>query len=435
MLDKVFSRKTETAQSVVVSTATTTYKDDNAYDVNYSNAGKSNYDLYDTNELLYKENNYAQRLTDHLVDRIIGEMAFRGSDADEKIIKKGMLERGLLKQIKEVVRQAIVLGNGMFFVDKKTKDYRRVNAKNYEITRTGKGIKSFTVSSIDSDMTILDAGKSLFANVGTKYSEKNIKHLTFLDYPDDVYGMSIYRSNIHDLESLQGINRDAYAALKQLSSVDRILSADLEGVRPANKQIYMDQLADNFKLYNSNTKTMIVLPKEHEIFYLGTKSGGTPQRVQPFRDIIETPLGLVMSSFAMSMGLLMPAGANKSILQEAEKASRYMIYSLRKTFTDWFSLIINDIFDTKGWVEVLCRDPPLDPEKDRENALAEVQAGVITLEEYREIFYPNLPKKVDEKKMLPNIVTASEPIMPASNKTVTGDNNHDGDDKAVNEDD
>lgn len=165
-------------------------------------------------------------------------------------------------------------------------------------------------------------------------------------------------------------------------------------------------MSKQFIRMNTATNSVMVKPKQHDYYYVGTKQGAaTSGRITPFRDVVETPLGLVMNVFAISMGVLLPSGANKSLLQETRKFTRPMINYFRTVMAEHMTIILNKIVkNISGWVEVVLNDPVLDPEKERELGYNDMNAGAITLEEYRNMYYPNLPEKINIEQTLPKMV-------------------------------
>jgi len=382
-------------EKTLVPVFVSSYDDDFVYDVNYNNWSYDEYDLYEEYEKLYFENNYAKFFTDQMVDMILGNIEIRSDrKRTQKRIDRFLRDYKFMSHLRQVVVQAVVLGNGLYYVNPRKRIYRRVDASNYRIK-----IDPVTLERkfIFYPKVSITENRDLTNLIGKEYDSQAIKHLTFHEYAGVAYGISLYRSNIQDLKAFRKLSRDAYAAITHLSSVDRIVKVDLSGVPVEEREEYMKNMRKQMLFLNTAVQTTTFLPKEHDIYYGGTSSGGTPQRIQPFHQVVETPLGLVMSMFLISTGQLLPAGANKSIIQETEKKLRFMLNIYRNRLKEFITEVLNAVgFDN---FTIGIYDPILDPVQDREFSLRDVQLGVITAEEYRKMYYPHLPDELPETKV------------------------------------
>lgn len=409
--------------------------DDKAvYDYNYMNHYVKEENLYKTYKDLYTGNMFSWFFVNHLADLITGQIVYR--DESGKDLKKLMRlfdrKHKFTKNLSQAIKQAIIYGNGFYFVDRKTKVFKRIDAENVKIHRDKKGVVYYEILDENSDST-----KSTIPGKETKnivedfkkktnvLKEENIKHLTFFDVPETPYGISLLRPNVQDFRALKELSRYSYSGIAHLSCVDRYMALDLEGLKDEEAKEAMDTAMESFKQLVTSTQTITFFDKNNEIYYGGTKNGGATQRIQPFRDIIETPLGVLMSQFCMSMGFLLPSGANKSIIQETEKKLRYTIKSMRERLELFIEDILYEVFPDLNFITVTITDPDTDPVVSRTFAQKDVELNVISIKEYRELYYPSLKPDSPKDDLYEGATTGKLGFegykAPTAGK---GDNNH-----------
>lgn len=396
------------------------------YDVNVDYSSTSEPDLYSTYKKLFYENNYARYVALDLLYHVFSKIQIvshgENADRDEKRIKDFIYENDIINNLEQVVLQAIIYGNGFFYADGKI--FKRIDAELITLERDNSGnITYYLEYEDDEDFTnVKGADKLGRRTINGKY----MHHLKFIEVPDTPYGISHYRSNIHDLQAMMGISRDAYAAIKGNSVKNRILGLDLEGMSEEDIEEAYTNAKNKFKDFNASTTTILVMDKRNELYELGTKNGGQGKGIEPFAPIIETPLGVIMGNFAVSQGVLLPTGANKSILQETERHHRFKIEAMRRKLSIFTKNLIEKYLKLGADFEILFTDPITDPLKEKEFALLEVQQGILSIEEYRQMFYPELEKRIKSDHSLivnnnPKKVNKTEVTQDNSDRTDKGE--------------
>lgn len=356
------------------------------------NSQKLEPDLYRTYVTQYLENPFCSALVDYLVDELAGDYELvlgpSGSDTDLEAVEEFFYLNGTRQQLKELTLQAVLLGNGFGQRDMKGDKiaewdenkpfdavFRRVDAETIAIERDAKGKEVFTQT---------------VAGTSQKLKRENLMVMRLKRYPNTPYGVSFLRSSINTVEAMNELVRDVPAAIKNFAYNHRLAKLNLAGYDTAEqKKKAIQDFTKSFNRVDPASNGVIAIDATHDLGFMANVGGqgGNQSRMMPIMDFIEPLISFTMLNFLMALGHIQQTGANKAILEVQEQKAKERLESLQKEWSRVVDLeLLQFIVGGPRKVQIIHRESNLEQRSDREVALLEFQAGLISKEYHNSKF-------------------------------------------------
>src|SRR3990167_9556330 len=179
-------------------------------------------ELYNDYRKIWHQNGYGYLCVEYLLAQLLGSgYHFEGEGAEA--VQEFFFEDDTRPKLEMALRDAIMIGNG--FLDLRVgnitgrlKEVAPIDGTSVRMYYDPKG--NFIYEQ--------DPKRLLFARPVKKLDPKRLLHLYLKRLPEEPYGMSLYRPNLHFLRALEDTAGDIPAALKRIAYSPLVASLDLD---------------------------------------------------------------------------------------------------------------------------------------------------------------------------------------------------------------